>query len=396
MESIKTTAMIFFGCLLIFAMPATTYDVKDLERLAEGNNKFSMDVYQKLKKPNENLVVSPISIQLVLALVYAGAKGNTAKEIANALHLPENLDEVLKGHKMLLEQLQHPTLKIASKSFIEKTFNVKPEFQELASKYFLSDAGLMNFIGDPEGSRKEINKWVQEKTNDKIKDLLKEGTIDALTRLVLTNAIHFKANWASKFNEALTIDDDFYVTPENKVKVKMMVKKEKFPFRMHQELDAKILELPYEDKEFKMIIILPNKIDGLPEVENKLSKMNLVEEMSKLHEVTVNVKLPRFKIENTHDLADTLIALGIKDLFSEADANLSGISDERLSASKAIQKAFIEVNEEGTEAAAATATLVESRSLLVAFEKQFEVNRPFIYLISKKLTPIFIGSIRKF
>uniref|UniRef100_A0A224XRJ3 Putative serpin n=1 Tax=Panstrongylus lignarius TaxID=156445 RepID=A0A224XRJ3_9HEMI len=396
MAPLTLGALPVVGILLIFTMPVTTFDVKELEALTEGSNKFAIELYQALKKPNENLIVSPISVQIVLALAYTGAGGNTATEIAKVLHLPENLEDVRKGHKLLLEQLQDPVLNLATKIFIEKTLNVKPEFQEGASKYFQSDAGLMDFIGNSEKARQEINQWVEQKTNNKIKDLLAQGTVDSLTRMILTNAIHFKANWASQFNENLTKDDDFYITPDNKVKVKMMFKSAKFPFKHHPELKAKILELPYENKEFKMIIILPDEINGLTEVENKLSALNLAEILPSLYEVTVNVRLPRFKMEKTMQLKETLTQLGIKDLFDEGKANLTGIADS-LYASSAVQKAFIEVNEEGTEAAAATALIFRLTSArYVPPPEDFYANHPFIYVLLKNKTVLFIGGVEKF
>nr|QHB21601.1 venom serpin 1 [Platymeris rhadamanthus] len=403
MVSIKLTALTLLGAFLIFTMPATTSssqepsqdDVKALQAITEGSNKFAIDLYQAIKKPGENIIVSPISAQIVLALAYTGAKENTAKELANVLHLPDNIDEVLRGHKLLIQHLENPVLKLATKMFIEKTLEVKPEFQQNAANYFLSDAGLVSFVKDPEGARKEINHWVEQKTNDKIKDLLAEGSIDPLTRMVLTNAIHFKANWESKFDPDLTEDGDFFVTPENKVKVKMMMKKKKFPFRMHQELDAKILEMPYAGNEFKMIIILPNKIDGLAEVENKLASSDLSELLRGLHEVEVNVKLPRFKIEKTMELKDILIGMGIKDIFDEAKANLTGISNEHLYASKVVQKAFIEVNEEGTEAAAATALVMVAYSSLVIYpQEDFHADHPFLYILKKDNMITFMGSVK--
>ncbi|XP_073970086.1 leukocyte elastase inhibitor-like isoform X4 [Rhodnius prolixus] len=394
MASLTLGALPLFGILLTFTMPATTYDMKELETLTEGSNKFAVEIYQALKKPQENLIVSPISIQLVLALAYAGAKENTATEMAKTLHLPEKLDDVLKGHKMLIEQLQHPTLKLASQIFAEKTFNIKKEYQDVASKYFLSEVGLVNFISDPEGSRNEINQWVEEKTNKKIKDLLAEGTITPLTRLVLTNAIHFKANWAKPFDAELTSDEDFYVSPDNKVKVKMMSKTGQFPYKYNPELKAKILELPYEDKEFKMVIILPDLIDGLADVENKLSTLNLTEELLTLRESTVRVRLPKFKVEQTLDLKNTLIQLGIKDFFDQGKANLREISEEHLYGSKVVQKAFIEVDEKGTEAAAATAhcKLLRRRKPEPQREENFVADHPFTYIIMKNKALIFLGN----
>nr|ATU82942.1 secreted Serpin protein [Pristhesancus plagipennis] len=401
MAYVKFVAFSLLGILLLtFTMPATTStplspeDSKALEDVTEGSNKFAINLYQTLKKPNENIIVSPISVQIVLALAYSGAKSNTAKEIASVLHLPDNLDEVLKGHKLLIQSLENPVLKVANKMFIEKTLGVKSDFQKNALNYFSADAGQVDFIKNAEAARNLINNWVLEKTNDKIKDLLAPGVVDAFTRMVLVNAIHFKANWLKQFKPELTHDQDFHVSTTEKVKVKMMEMKSDFPFRYHRELDAKILELPYSGNEFKMVIILPNKIDGLNEVENKLATINLNEVLSGLHSVTVNVKIPKFKLESTIELKDILIKMGIKDIFDEGAADLSGISDERMYASKVIQKAFIEVNEEGTEAAAATAMVNGLTASLGSHQPRpitFIADHPFLFLLKKQNNILFLG-----
>ncbi|KAK9501972.1 hypothetical protein O3M35_012590 [Rhynocoris fuscipes] len=377
MECFKFVALTLLGIILLSTMPATTSvqlspeDAKALEVITEASNKFAINLYQFVKEPNKNIIVSPISVQIVLALAYSGAKSNTAKEIASVLNLPHNLEEVLQGHKLLIESLKNPVLKVANRMFVEKTLTVKSDFQKNALQYFLADAGLVDFIGNPEAARNEINSWVLKQTNDKIKDLLAQGSIDALTRMVLVNAIHFKADWLTKFKPELTKDEDFHVSSTEKVKVKMMSMKNSFRFNSHPELDAKILEMPYSGKEFKMVIILPNKVDGLNEVESKLSTINLSEVLNSLFSVTVNVKLPRFKLESTMELKDILIKMGIKDIFDEGKADLSGISDEKLYASKVVQKAFIEVNEEGTEAAAATGKSLIAKLLLGGWDFAF-------------------------
>nr|XP_024216379.1 serpin B4 isoform X3 [Halyomorpha halys] len=326
------------------------------QQLTASSNMFALNLYQDLRKDGENLIVSPIGLQILLAMALEGANGKTETEIASVLHHSKNDENILKGYNSMMNGLQDRALNIATRLFAEKRFKIKPTFLSLSSKYFLSDIKGEDFEGNPDGSRININNWAEEKTNHKIKDLLPPGSVTKDTRLVMVNAIHFKANWKKSFDRKNTVDMPFYVTPDHSVDVPMMVKREaKFRYMESQKLGAKILELPYEGDMFSMFIILPDKLDGLSKMENKLKSVNLNEEFASLYEQTVNVMVPRFKIEKTLDLNDVLMKT-IPSAFR--GANFSGIADEPLEISKVLQKAFIEVNEEGTEAAAATAFLI--------------------------------------
>nr|AGM71678.1 serpin [Panstrongylus megistus] len=385
------------GVLLFFTMSVSTNDVKDLQEITDESNKFAFDLYLALRKPLENMMVSPISVQILLALVYTGAGGNTATEMAKVLQIPDKVEDVLNRYKELIEYLEDSPLNLGLKMFLEKTLAVKPEFQERASMYFRSKVSSVNFIANPEETRKEINQWVEQKTNNKIKYLLSEGTVDSLTRMLLTTAIYFEANWATQFNPSLTKYGDFHVTPEENVGVKLIFNDHIFPFNHLPELKAKILELPYSNEEFKMVIMLPDEITGLPELENKLSTLNYTEILRSLHKVTVNVTLPQFTIGKTIYLKKILKQLGMKDLFDQSKANLDGIA-ENLYATSAIQKAFISLNEEGTNAAAAAAlnlavqpTYRISRSVTSTYS--FTGNHPFLFIFSKKDVILFLGKV---
>ncbi|KAG8330018.1 serine-type endopeptidase inhibitor activity protein [Homalodisca vitripennis] len=246
-----------------------------------------------------------------------------------------------------------PVLKLANRMFVEKTAGVLETFQKNAEKYFLSPAESVDFMKDTENARVHINSWVEDQTNKKITNLLAPGILSCDTRLVLVNAIHFKANWSKQFQEKDTKEQPFHVSKTKSVPIQMMNIKKKFGFVHDKDLEAKILELEYEGGHFRMLVILPDEIDGLAKLEEKLEKVNLSDKIKYMQQPTVTVALPKFKMEETMDLNDILKSMGVETMFSQK-ANFSGISDVPLVVSKVVQKAFVEVNEKGTEAAAAT------------------------------------------
>ncbi|XP_046667311.1 leukocyte elastase inhibitor-like isoform X9 [Homalodisca vitripennis] len=320
---------------------------------------------------------------MVLALAYTGAKGSTADEVAKVLSLPEKLDNTYSGYNALIRILQDPVLKLANRMFVEKTAGVLETFQKNAEKYFLSPAESVDFMKDTENARVHINSWVEDQTNKKITNLLAPGILSCDTRLVLVNAIHFKANWSKQFQEKDTKEQPFHVSKTKSVPVQMMNIKKKFGFVHDKDLGAKILELEYEGGHFRMLVILPDEIDGLAKLEEKLEKVNLSDKIKYMQQPTVTVALPKFKMEETMDLNDILKSMGVETMFSQK-ANFSGISDVPLVVSKVVQKAFVEVNEKGTEAAAATAGCVRLRRSLDIEEEpeEFIADHPFAFVIS--------------
>lgn len=366
-----------------FFLPNVCLGDRDDEDIVKGNNAFALDIYQQLKGEAGNLFLSPYSISTALAMTYAGARGQTATQMAEMLHfnpLEQNLHATMG--KLVNElnargQQGNCQLSVANALWGQQGYGFLPGFINLLEKNYQTSLYQVNFKTATEAAREKINTWVAEKTQDKIKDLIPEGVLDALTRLVLTNAIYFKGNWASQFKKEQTREMPFKISAEKEITVPMMNQSEKFGYLEREGLQ--ILSMPYQDKELSMIVLLPAEIDGLEALEDSLTLAKLNIWLRSLIEEKVIVYFPRYKIEKKCFLADTLSAMGMKDAFN-GKADFSGMNGRRdLYISNVIHQAFIEVNEKGTEAAAATAVVmtkaIASRPLI------FRADHPFLFLI---------------
>ncbi|CAB3385094.1 Hypothetical predicted protein [Cloeon dipterum] len=326
------------------------------EAVAKGNSEFSREFYRVVAEAEPgNLVSSPMSCLIALAMAHAGAKGDSIPKIARGLRLPENITDALQGLSEVVEQLREAPsveLSIANKIYVKQDFPILEEYSTALEKYFQVEAENVVFT-DPSTADK-INDWVSNQTKDKIKNLVDSNSFDGLTRLVLVNAIYFKGPWLKPFKKDKTHNRPFFTDENNSVEVPFMYQKTHFPYNKLDELDAQLLVMPYEGLELSMAIILPNKKEGLKELEEKLATADLGKLLQSGYPRDVEVYLPKFKIETSLDLVDHLSKMGLSHIFSD-DVNLTGISiAEELKVSKVVQKAFIEVSEEGTEAAAAT------------------------------------------
>ncbi|XP_065523557.1 leukocyte elastase inhibitor-like isoform X2 [Lathamus discolor] len=288
-------------------------------------------------------------------------------------------------------------LRLASRLFGEKSYTFLPDFLTNIQKFYGADLAAVDFLQASDEARKEINQWVEEKTEGKILHLLSEGSVDNLTRLVLVNAIYFKGNWAEKFKEADTTDMLFRLNKNERKTVKMMYQKNKFNFGYIPEEKIRVLELPYDGEELSMIILLPYDIEdnstGLQKLEKQLTLEKLQEWtcLEHLYSTDVRVHLPKFRLEESYDLKSDLAAMGLVDVFDSGKADLWGMSGARdLFLSKIVHKAFVEVNEEGTEAAAATAGIA---MLCMAIEEDFNADHPFLFFIRHNPTEsiLFFG-----
>ncbi|XP_014796453.1 PREDICTED: leukocyte elastase inhibitor-like isoform X2 [Calidris pugnax] len=373
-----------------------------MENLRNANSRFALDLFRRFNEvnPTGNVFFSPVSVSAALAMVLLGAKGNTGAQVLKTLHFDE-VEDIHSRFQTLTADINRSNapylLRLANRLFGEKSYSFLPDFLTNTQKLYGADLATVDFLQACEEARKEINQWVEEKTEGKIPNLLSEGSVDVSTRLVLVNAIYFKGNWAEKFEAAETTDMPFRLNKNETKTVKMMYQKKKFRFGYIPEEKLRILELPYDGRELSMIILLPDDIEddstGLQKLEKQLTLEKLQEWTcpEHLYSSDVRVHLPKFKLEASYDLRSDLAALGLVDVFDGSKADLSGISGARdLFLSKVVHKAFVEVNEEGTEAAAATAGIA---MLCMIMEEEFNADHPFLFFIRHNPTQsiLFLG-----
>jgi|UniRef100_A0A250YH05 serpin B len=374
-----------------------------MEQLSTANTLFALDLFLALNEnnPTGNIFISPFSISSAMAMVFLGTKGNSAAQLSKAFHF-DAVEDIHSRFQSLNAQMNKQgapyILKLANRLYGEKTYNFLPEFLDSTQKMYGADLASVDFQHASEDARKAINQWVKGQTEGKIPELLAAGVVDSMTKLVLVNAIYFKGNWEEKFMKEETTNAPFRLNKKDTKTVKMMYQKKKFPFGYIQDLKCRVLELPYKGKELSMIILLPDDIEdestGLEKIEKQLTLEKLREwtKPENLDTIEVNVKLPRFKLEESYVLNSDLARLGIQDLFNSSKADLSGMSGARdIFISKIIHKSFVEVNEEGTEAAAATAGIATFSML--AHEEDFTADHPFLFFIQHKPTAniLFLG-----
>ncbi|XP_072139487.1 leukocyte elastase inhibitor-like [Mobula birostris] len=373
-----------------------------MDYLAAANVKFLVDLFKHLDKNDKiaNIFVSPFSISSALAMVYHGASGNTATQMAKVLAFDDVKDVHAEFQRLQLE-LNNPqakyVLKTANRLFGEKSYNFLAAYLADTLKYYQAELAPVDFLTAAEEVRQEINTWAEKQTEGKITNLLAEGSVDDKTRLVLVNAIYFKGNWHRKFNTELTHDGEFRIKQHETKPVQMMKLKSKFAFTYIPEVSTKILELLYDDNELSMVILLPDINDdftGMEKLQNHLTFDHLMTwtNPDKMNKIDVNVVLPKFKLEEKYDLKSILIEMGMVDAFSTTQANYSAMTSRNdLVLTKVVHKSFVEVNEEGTEAAASTAAIIMMRSALIAYD--FVADHPFLFFIrhNKTRNILFFG-----
>ncbi|CAN8184332.1 unnamed protein product [Coccothraustes coccothraustes] len=374
-----------------------------MDTLNKANTSFALDFFkQQLQEDRDkNILFSPLSISSALATVYLGAKGNTADQMAKVLSL-KNAQDAHNGYQSLLSEINDPNtkyiLRTANRLYGEKTFAFLPSFLESSEKSYHAGLEQMDFLHAWEDCRKQINVWVEERTEGKIQNLLAEGILDSLTKLVLVNAIYFKGNWEEQFNKQSTTERPFQINKNETRPVQMMFKEADFNMTYIGDFQTKILELPYVGNELSMIILLPDAIQdgstGLERLERELTYEKLIDWINPemMDSTKVKVSLPRFKLEENYDLKPILSSMGMPDAFELGKADFSGISTgNELVLSEVVHKSFVEVNEEGTEAAAATAAVMMMRCAMIVPE--FTADHPFLFFIrhNKTSSILFCG-----
>ncbi len=357
-----------------------------ISNVVSANNKLAIDLYHELSDGDENMFFSPWSISSALSMTYEGARGKTADEMKTVLHIKGD-DDVRRSSFAAVQSSINSgdnaySLSTANALWLQKDYPFLEDYTFTVSRYYSSTATNVDFVGETEKSRQTINAWVEEKTNEKIKDLIPKGLLDSTTRLVLTNAIYFKGSWQNQFDKALTEERDFHITADRTTKAQMMSFGKRETLNYAETGKMQLLELPYEGDSVSMLIILP-KEDNLDSVESSLTEENLMEWQKSMIKQKVMVSVPKFKMKTKYSLGDNLKEMGMPTAFSN-DADFSGMDGTRkLYISAVVHQGFVEVDEEGTEAAAATGVIVAGMTAMPDY-KVFNADHPFIIIISEK------------
>jgi serpin B len=366
------------------------------QQVSEVVSMFAFDLYAKTAAGNSsNFVFSPMSITPAFGMVALGARGETQKQLDATFHFQPNTSfhsELGKLQQKILKSAGDSVeICIANRAWIEKSYRVLSKYSKSLRRSYNAKIYTTDFIGNFEGSRLLINKTIQADTKDYIKDLLPQGSLDEMTRLVLTNAIYFKGKWEVSFDPKRTSARDFTLSSGEKVKCPTMLADDKFGYYVGTSYQA--LELNYRGSKLSLLILLPNEDTPMADFEKNLSLKLYQQAVAGLNPEKVTVLLPKFTIETSLSLKQTLSDMGMPIAFSN-EANFSGISGKNdLKISDAFHKAYIEVSEEGTTAAAATAVVVAIKSMLPA--NTFVANRPFVYILRHKDTGaiLFMGKV---
>uniref|UniRef100_A0A4W4H4K9 Serpin B6 n=1 Tax=Electrophorus electricus TaxID=8005 RepID=A0A4W4H4K9_ELEEL len=353
-----------------------------MESLSVANTHITLDLFKKIRESNttDNVFFSPLSISSALAMVLLGAGGNTAAQMSEVLGFNKPVKPIsdLSGFDKLLSELNKArapyTLSLANHLYGEKSYMFLQKFLHDTKTH--ADLEKVDFISNAEA----------------IQDLLVVGSVDNLTRLDLVNSIYFKGNWENKFKETATVEHPFHLNKNANNPVKMMYLKETLPLGFIPDMECQILEMPYVGKELSMLIVLPNEICFFSQLEQELTYENFMEWMrpDMMDVVEVQVAVPRFKLSETYDMKNLLVSMGMADAFDPRRSDFSLMSPcDDLVLSKVVHKSFVEVNEEGTEAAAATAAVLVDCILPLA---SFVADHPFLFFIQHKPTHTILFS----
>jgi serpin B len=373
----------------------------DMLRAAEDGNRFALDLYARVRAEPGNVFVSPYSVSTALAMTYLGARAETAAQMAKTLHFTQDpkrlhaaLRDLMRWHRGSAQAGYQ--LNVANALWGQKDFGFLPDFLAATKAHYGAGLQEVDFRRMTDRARQTINAWVDEQTQGKIKDLLQPGDLTPDSRLVLTNAIYFKSSWMNGFEKSATYAEPFHLSAAQKVKVPMMHRQAHFGYLDGSTFQA--LVLPYQRNALSMVVLMPKQVDGLSDLEKTLSADKVKGLLSKVSYPDVVVTLPKFKVTQRLKLAETLKGMGMPLPFDPSKADFSGISgsSDRLFIGNVIHKAFVEVHEGGTEAAAATAVEIAKEAADKGSRPAppvFRADRPFVFLIRDNQTGsiLFIG-----
>jgi serpin B len=376
---------------------------QDLTDLADGNQAFALDLYRALLKEEDgNLFYSPYSISVALAMTYAGARGVTEREMAEVMHFTlsqDRLHPAFNALDLLLsgrgggdegEEDEGFQLNIANALWGQKGYEFLPEFLDVLAENYGAGLRVLDFGQEPEKARQIINDWVYEKTEEKIQDLLPEGILDAATRLVLTNAVYFNAKWHHPFQESETRDGVFHLLDGSHVTVPLM--SQTTSLRYDEGDGYQVIELPYTGDELAMDIFLPSE-GTFESFEGSLTSERVNGILENLEPVSILLNMPKFEYESDMSLREVLIEMGMPSAFGNG-VDFSGMDGTKnLTIEDVVHKAFVSVDEVGTEAAAATAVIVAESAMMG--QAEMTIDRPFIFLIRdiETGTVLFVGRV---
>ncbi|MCH7559857.1 MAG: serpin family protein [Thaumarchaeota archaeon] len=357
---------------------------------------FVFAFYSEIAKdsPESNLFLSPFSISTAFSMAYEGAAGNTASEMQQVFGFISDDQKRRESISDTLARLDSKNdlykLQIANALWIKDGYQIKQDYLDTATTYYDSTVDNVDFVTN-DGVNK-INRWTSEKTQGKIKDVLAPDSTDELTRMVITNAIYFKGKWGNQFNPGNTSDKLFWLDKDKSVTVPMM-KSPADMFNYYETKDLQAIKMYYVGGDISMIVLLPKDKNGLGSLEDSLNmqKLDFIRDMMTMQPLTI--QMPKFEFETEYKLVDSLENLGIHDAFDENNADFQGMTDEQVYLDQAIHKAFVNVNEEGTEAAAITALVVRAQSGPPEPRHEFVADHPFVFIIQENNTGeiLFIG-----
>ncbi|GAU96505.1 hypothetical protein RvY_07940 [Ramazzottius varieornatus] len=363
--------------------------------------KFSVDLFKSIATAsnNENIVVSPFSVEAALSMVLAGAKGSSKSQLQSSLGIDDSsIRSLTDKYRSINKASDGYTLRSANGLFADNKFQLLPEYQRMIGSDFDAKISSVNFAQEAEQARQDINKFVEEKTNGKISNLFAQGSLSTDTQLVLVNAVYFKADWDKQFKKGSTTSQPFALANGQNKNVQLMTMSDKFLYGESEVIGgAQVLEMRYKKGEASMIFLLPKEKNGFRAMVDGLTTSALNEALQSVFENKVEVFIPKFKATKEYQMNNHLQKLGIQDVFSNS-ADLSGISGSpNLKISKVVQKVFVEVDEKGTEAAAATGIQIVPLMAIIEPEepKVFRADRPFLYLIrhNPTSTVLFMGAV---
>jgi len=404
---------LFKGLVLVFGLAIATSSTtpscpqpsaQEAKKSEIALTDFAVNLFKNItsRDDKKNEVFSPLSIALGLALLESGADGKTREELKRTLlEVSGSQQDVLAVYRSLEEQLRidddKTKLIIANGLFQDKQLTLKEEFMRTIRECYKSEVQQVDFRQQLDDAREKINRFVSQKTHDKIPELFKRGQLKQTDRFVLANAIYFKASWRTAFNKASTKLDIFYHNGKEQSKENVPFMHQSINLRHSSDNDLEALELPYNNQDLAMYVVLPKQRDGMRDLERKLTGKQLRDIISRMEQKQVNVQLPKFKVRSPIDLTSILEKMGLESVFSQS-ADFRRMSETPLKVDSSVHEAYISVDENGTEGAAATGVAVQNRAMPAVprvDEVTFKADHPFLYVVAHKQTGaiVFMGKI---